>query len=374
VTKKKKSGLRKPGRGSVSDVLRMIANPCSGPTTSVYSDYMEGGVAVRTRSRIQIHATAANCNGFLLWDPNFFNGGADGTQGITGSAPVANGGGNLFLFESSGMGAPTNSAANPFGGGTSSASVGGRALADPAYAVVSNGVVGGARLLGACIKIIYGGQTSLNQGEFAFIRNLPVVDFIGVNANAGVMPSLSTLFTYASDTARTASGMELKFQPDEISEPQRGVGALATIANSADATANGADTPLVLGVPTINQSQVPQAPASKMFGLVWTGLNTAALASDITIELTKVFQYQLRPISGLTEPPPAGAVRAKSQRAVDAVRDLNKKSPGWDLGSAMSTMQSLGANVANMALAGVSAFGEGAARGMRGGGGHKRLH
>ncbi|APG76102.1 hypothetical protein 2 [Wenzhou tombus-like virus 8] len=344
-------------RNALTPVERMIADPCHGPIEPIYTSEFGGGTVLKVRRRVPIHDLSSARNGFLLWYPDYANGGQDGlgtTQGK--SQPVRAGGANLFLYEAEDPSIPpTNSSAagGYFGTGVNAQSPEGVSLPDPGFDIGINNNVSGMRTLGACMRIIYTGRADFRSGEFVAVHRLPSSGLVNTE---GAVTSPADLLTYGYDTFRTKD-KELIWRPGSNSEHPRKPGTLAFGSVSQEGVEDSfSDSAFRVGYNTqpTKVSNDSQPGESSGFGFAWFNLPANA-SSDVYIEITKIVQFQFSPINRTMEPVPYQIRDKAAQQTPDeAVAGVDRKcGPGWSLRDIGSYAQQASDMIQDVALGGL---------------------
>jgi len=251
---------------------------------------------------------------------------------------LSEGGANLFGFSALSFGSyALNNSTNPYGTGTDLVGAGGSVSApgvsfrDPAYQFVNPDSIAGARVIGACMRVVYVGTAANRSGEFSFISNLGVQQLM---KRDGKTSSIEELFNYGAVRERTRD-LEIVYRPDIGSEFPRKTGERAQSAGEWLGVENpGIDTPFLLAVPggPVRTKQVPSSQGEvKGIGIAWTGLNPS-VGVDVYIELTKIIQYKYEPHGGVVESSQHAPSPVFTQTSAEAVNGCDAKLPAnWDV-------------------------------------------
>jgi len=328
----------------------MVYDPCFSPLSETGSEFGAGVCTFRVKSRIVVHSVAAASSGMLLWDPAYHNVGTDGTQLISGATyPTNTGAGNLFVMETPSFATNVlNTVVNPMGENVTTVSDQGRFLADPAGLLLSSGTspFGPASLVGACVDVEYQGRAADNAGSFYLIRNLQSGTLTGSYAF-----SAASLANTGSGPYRNGSIPSLKYVPTADSDRFRTPGVQKPTGQGGGVS--GLDSAVIDSLFRLNGANVSRtttglAGDGRMFGVVWTGLNTAN-TNDVVITLTKIFNATIRPIGGVAEVPPT---TTEVRRPLDEVASSisRKTSPVWDCSSENESYLVKAANTVRSAM------------------------
>lgn len=344
-------------RRTLEPLARLLANPCGAIPRNIALS-TGGGIVRVVRVIIPLHSSATQNNGYVLWYPDFHCRGSRAAASATSA--------NLFALETVGLTTPPGAPVVPgpasaalFGGVDPTAGVG-ASLADPAYGILGVTFREGATLA-ACAKFRYLGATGENRGAVGRIEQLDGTSFITTDGSNIYGPAPSALISFADDRQRPSmADLEVRWAPTSgFGSAFRGTGDMG--ANNV--LNNESDSFLEVGVTGGPPSRfVDPAPSShSAIGFVWNGLNPL-VTGDIEVELIKVIELKLSPVSGLRE---AVAEVPSAEAFTRAVHSLDAEYAGWrtaaeDIGSRVLARGA--ATVANMALAGAATY----ARGNRG--------
>jgi len=331
AVKNKKKGKGKPKRRPLMGPMAsddyearrfafMMQNPCHA-SLNTYRPRASGSTNIqRLRTTFQLHATALNNAGTLIWFPEYH-------PTLT---PVTNSGMSCFLAEyPAAVGAPfstvgaTNLAADSFGykTGPQTAYTNWAQVITPESSTLNGAAYRDCMTLGACINIRYLGTTSGNSGVINVMKNISpqmlfaVSPFLQTPVSGSSFPTVSQFQSYSSQISRVSlEGMELKW--NNTNPTYRGLASnpsnsgISTGAFAHDALLTRGDGTLYGAAPGDYSSE------SSGIGISWRGLNTAN-TGDIEIELVGVYEFRYAPNAGVIEQkpllPPTPSAVAKVQ-------------------------------------------------------------
>lgn len=264
------------------EYIKLLLNPCSGKLVHApMSGTSAPGYLARNYRRLTLHLTAGANSGYLAWFPQYHTGGKESTFA----------GGNLYVYESSSATvSPTNTAAAPWGSGTSASGTGGTFI-DPSYNFASSTTVASARTIAACAQIMYTGATSNTAGIVGVSSGITPQQLL--TANGGGPMTVEQALSLCPGVSRTPlTAREARWMPDD-QVPQMRPPLGVTVPASAS-------SPYDIGVPGTNATSLTPVAQATGILIAWTGLPTTT-SNDFMIELYKVIEWQPDAV-GLVQP------------------------------------------------------------------------
>jgi hypothetical protein len=254
----------------------MTLDPCNATNVPGIYGSTEGLLA-RLKSNTQL--VGGTC-GFILWAPDFHN------QEFSVDPADYPQGQNLWTYSSDDPSqSPSNTATLPYGGQSiDAAGTTTSALADPAYQLVSQGLIQDARIISACLQMTYYGAAKNSAGEVAYLSNLPL-DALLTGAQDDEPLSVNWLMNYATNKRRLGiDTLENVYRLNEQSSDKfKDTGDFAiTLANGEPAVVD----------------QTSSALAPRVFGFAWRNIDAS---EGLSFDLTKSIEWRAKPSSGLTQ-------------------------------------------------------------------------
>lgn len=306
------------------------------------------------RSVVTCHVDSLSNNGYLVWFPSYHNRGFQ----VGGAVPATNTAASMFHYEAPAtFNSPTTTApiSTPLWSGTGpSGTTIGCTEVDPAYNILGS-TFRDAATLAACMKFRYLGQTATNSGAVGSIQGIDLAACLNTDGSNTFGPVINNLITYAEQRDRPQmDAHEVKWSPTFGSGAVfRGPGDIG--ANNS--VSNQTDSLTIIGVPTFSVTRYAEnSPNSATgIGFVWSGLQKALTSgSDIEIELIKVVQLRLSPVSGLRE---AETIVPSVEVFSAATQYLDNLNPAWRTTAghlADVAMNAAMRGLSNAALAGIT--------------------
>lgn len=286
--------------------MQMVRNPSMANLAyGPLNGEIESGYLMRLTLRYQLHKTAARKNGYIVWFPDFHNGGF--TTGTDDYPSVATGrGGNLFVWEDgSTTSRPVNSTLGtggsqtvfPYGYGMAVGTA--SCLVDPAFKFCNTETVSQARTLAASMTWQYTGQLSTVQGMMSKVEGVTLAQLLYGGEGLNTPVSIEELASMSQSQGRIGTGKyELKHHPSTMNSIYRNTDI--PYIGSAN-TANDTGICLKAGAATVTPGPPPTASAtapsiilvesSKVTGIGFTWVGVGDSDSDIHIQCTKIIEW-----------------------------------------------------------------------------------
>lgn len=289
-------------------------------------------------------ASASATSGYIIWCPRFHSEGS-GEVSIGTGGP--NSWSNAFVWiTSNSSNVPDNEASTASAGNSQiygsakSASVvpmlTSYSIADPAAEFVSGGLCQDARLISACMKVTYLGTMNASDGQFCYIKNIPLQQFLydtAAGSNPRGLMSVDRLFEMADSCGR------LGLETHEVRYRDGG--------GDADKFIPGEDSGVAIG--SITQTD-PASPGYISFlndavgysnpnviGFAFRGFSAGQL-SKLSIEMYKNFEWRPAANSGVTAP---SATQLGVSKLAPAETWLDRFVPSWETMSGLATHSNL---------------------------------
>lgn len=209
-------------------------------------------------------------------------------------------------------------------------------IPDPASTFVSGGLCQDARLISACMKVTYLGTMNASDGQFCFIKNVPLEQFLystAAGANPAGLLSVDRLFEMADSCGR------LGLETHEVRYRDGGSDADKFIATEDAGVAIGSlsqvTPPLTGYITTVNQAVGFSNP--NVIGFAFRGFSAGQL-SKLSIEMYKNFEWRPAANVGVTAP---AVTQLGTSKLAPAETFLDRFSPSWETMSGMATQSNL---------------------------------
>lgn len=273
----------------LSAAAALLLDPCGGPLTPGFHSTSQG---ILSRFKTQ-KSVGSLSSGYIIWSPHY----ADGTTSRH----------NCFEWNHADSAIdPSNSIANPYGNGGSSA----QSLNVGANTFVSGQSCADFRLMTACMKLTYTGSISDCQGMVCRISNIPADTILhGNSANDPI--SVNDLFTMSSDVQRLSlDTMEQRFRPD---------------LSIADQFKGSHDSVIYVpgGTPSTLTAEAKRFDPT-FFGFAWKGI----APDSLNVSFTQNIEWRPDGASGIV------AIPAKQVHDAGYLADniffLDRYMPGWE--------------------------------------------
>jgi hypothetical protein len=319
-TAKKTRVTKKKGTKTLSRFASMVADPCNSELVpGVYGD--SAGIVARFKASNAF--TRTETSGFFLWCPT-------GSTKLGGNPePI----GSVIYTTNDPTSHPSNTNAVPFA--RSDWTTGGVPMDFGANNFKIGSTCSEYRVLSACMRLLYTGETSSCKGRVAFINGLPTSTL--VSGSAGVPMSVNDLFAYSGVTERISlDAMENRYRP---------------ISEYTKYFKNDSDAPIAhpTGLATVVGSD------SARFGEVWFGFAWTGLAmSNLVVETIENLEWKPDSALGFAGLPTVS--RSSRDYMHEAVAELDRVHPGWQ-SSVMDYVTSAGMQAVKYALGGSAMLG-----------------
>jgi len=317
--KKKNNNPSRPMNGTLANVVRMIADPCSAtPAQGSYGT--EDGMIGKYKAIVS--GSSVTTSGMILWCPT-------GNTNVGASPSIT----SSFVFVNSNPGAtPFNTSVEAWGMNPNPESNNGASLPMGANVFINGTTLSDYRTLSACMRMIYTGTVSSAAGRVAYLEGIPATTVL---TGAGGLPlSVNNAFSFASKTHRLSlESMEVTWRPNEETSKYFRSDKEAVFARAA-----GAATVI---------SPASARFGDTFFGFAWDGIPY----NQLQFETYQAIEWRPDANAGYTMPVPRAPGKPIVNRAVEW---LDRNADGWST-NVMQMGSSAVGKAASAALAGVVA-------------------
>lgn len=349
--KKKKGASKKGSRGAgnrMSPYARLLMDPCNAPLVpgmhGPNNGYLSRLKKFVTLGQAYPNASSVATCGYVIWSPRYHS---EGSGAISLGPGNPNSYSNAFVWLTTNSAlvpenlATSTSAANPqIYGSSKSASatpqVSTYSIPDPANDFVVGGLCQDARLVSACMRVTYLGTMNASDGQFCFIKNLPMEQFLystAAGSNPTALLSVDRLFELADAASR------LGLESHEVRYRDGGSDADRFIAGEDQGVGIGANaqaTPPLTGyISGLNQAATVTNP--NVIGFAFRGF-TAGQLTKLSIELHKNIEWRPAANSGIGAPI---VTQLGESKLAAAETFLDRYAPSWETMSGAATQANL---------------------------------
>jgi hypothetical protein len=322
--KKGAKRTRRPGAG-LSQMARLIADPCAGALVHPNYGGSENGYLLRvhTRQTIALPASGLCANGYIAWFPDYTGA---GTGSLVGRTP-----GNCFMFASDDTSdSPVNTTNSPQFASGAKNSPNGSSFPDPDYEWVVGSNVRDSRCVAACMRLTYNGPLNATQGMLGYLPDVTPHQLLDDSLTDGsAAPSIADMLTLSPSVERLGPHTyEVVFRPNESSEMFRTTNM--DEKKGVDYTGNfDQNAALIVGQPavqatTLSDARLGSTPSS--IGFVWE--NMPANDASLVIEMFKVIEWRPREGAGLAQA--ESRTQGTKNHVKTAISSLDSTIASWD--------------------------------------------
>lgn len=314
---------------ALTNYMKLLDDPCHGPL--VRAPGFTDSVNVIERQRVTL--TNNSANGYIIWFPSYQGAGYSGSG--TGTYYPQ----NCFVYSAAlTSDVPTNTVAAPLGAG----GTGGTWVQDPSWTSTNGAIFSRSRTISACLQLEYLGALSAIKGQICMIGNMPlsVLNTATAGSTVGTLtfPSVDQVFAYAAVRERLdLAGHEVKYRPTDLDCKLRDdslpyIGAVHAHGTVPDALFWG-------GSPTVQATVLATPNPDIVNGIVIAWRGATGVASDLSINLVKVSEFELAfGASQVEQPHRPIAGQGTISTAVDA---LFKIMPKWNIDTVIKAVDSV---------------------------------
>lgn len=324
----KPGAKKKNGKGQssqLSDIARMIADPCHGPAVNPEYGASQHGYVSKFKSVANaVAGSSVNAHGYMVWFPDY------------------QGGSNLYAWNSvTADDRPSNTPLDPFGMAGNHAVRGGF-IDDPAQNWVDGSSVQDARMAAACMKLTYTGSMSALKGRVGTIGGITRDQLLNER------PSVNEMFQLCSDATRLSpDGVEFRARPGPNSEVYRTAG---NQSNTVSPFSRDNCFDLGYGSHVTKVNPTGARPGSGI-AIIWTDCD---VHQRMIIEFFKTIEWRPTVTSGIVQVEPH---TAGDNLAEKALKFLDTHVPNWQhriMHTAASAATSVAGRLSQMALGGAA--------------------